>query len=109
MTQTLTLVGALVVVLLLNAAMVAYYARSRGVASDDAMGSAGDEATSRDGAAPTPEGTAPPLEADGPTVDCRRCGTVNRSRYRFCRWCVAPLSNGEAPDHPGAAVSGRAF
>ena len=108
MTQTLTLVGALVVVLLLNAAMVAYYVRRGSDAPDDRLRGAGRaEASTGDGA--PPEGTAPPLEADGPTVDCRRCGTVNRSRYRFCRWCVAPLSNGEAPDHPGAAVSGRAF
>jgi hypothetical protein len=28
----------------------------------------------------------------GPTQDCRRCGTINRSLARFCRSCSAPLT-----------------
>lgn len=139
MSQTVALLGALLVVLLLNAAMVLYFARSEravdGVEprsaeqsqSDDDRSSASsreqpgllmvDRPTTGDGrpsdgdrsGSSVPASSAPPLESDGPTTDCRTCGTTNEQGYQFCRWCVSALGRDDGAVQSGANATGRTF
>lgn len=80
------LLGVLLVVVLLNAALLAYAARlSR--SSDgfvrDASGVPG--ADVRDSAAREDR------SAEDGVVECAGCGERNESEYRYCRHCVSPL------------------
>jgi hypothetical protein len=110
MAGTGLLLGALLLIAVLNAVTVWYFARSDRAASfREEFAPDVDADAPRD--RPPAESPAPPLRpGDAETLTCRQCGTENLAGYQYCRWCVSALSAGtDAAAADTDAPDGRAF
>lgn len=112
MAGTGLLLGALLLIAVLNAVTVWYFARSdrtAGLREEFAPDVDPDPNATRDH--PPAESPAPPLRRrDAETLTCRQCGTENLAGYQYCRWCVSALSAGTgAAAADTDAPDGRAF